>query len=534
MNTAENVEHRQAKRRGSRFFLFLEIVTVLGALVRYVEVYRPREKRDANNEAAFKRGRDALDRGQFAEAQKEFLSTLDYAQRQGNGELAVATSQSFLADSYRGLEQYDEAIRLDENARPLLEKYQSRWEARYAGFLCKLGRTYQEIGRDNEGVALCNQALAVQEKVFGPNDLALTDTLNALVSIDFDLGQDEKALSLAERSLAICQAKLGPKDPRTAWALSMLSLVYDGKGVFTESERLAREALPILESNYGSKSPQVDLTLNRLGLALEGEHRLAEAEAAFRRALTIREARMGPDSSALAIILNNLSRLYGEEGKQREAAALHRRAVAISIRQAFGIPVVDHKTVGKPNRPIGGQPTDGSINGSIYTNSFFQFSLRFPDGWKVLNNDVEVGEASGKVGVLLVVGSVDKQVHGTRWIIIAAAKLPPASDHINAEDFYLKNYLKGVAEAFKGADHQMGRTPLLLSGNPTETTIEGRRVVRLDMTSQVNNIPVRWSQLLTIAREYGLLLMFSDPVEGGSGIEAAQAIKSLHFLGKTN
>ena len=59
-------------------------------------------------------------------------------------------------------------------------------------------------------------------------------------------------------------------------------------------------------------------------------------------------------------------------------------------------------------------------------------------------------------------------------------------------------------------------------------------MARLDMTGQVNNIPVRWAQLLTIERGYGVLFIFSDPVGGASGAEAAQAMKSLHFIGKTN
>jgi hypothetical protein len=59
-------------------------------------------------------------------------------------------------------------------------------------------------------------------------------------------------------------------------------------------------------------------------------------------------------------------------------------------------------------------------------------------------------------------------------------------------------------------------------------------MARLDLLGQVNSIPVRWSQLWTIERGYLVLFMFSDPVGSTSGAGAVQAMKSLHFTGKTN
>jgi len=211
----------------------------------------------------------------------------------------------------------------------------------FANFLCTLGGISYHLGHYSAAETLLNQALWVQEKAFGPKNMALTETLNAMAYIYYDRDQMDKATPLAERSLAICQANLGRKDPRRAWTLSVTSLVYDGKGNFTEAERMAREALPILETAYGQQSFEVASTLNRLGMALGGEGRLAEAEAALLRALAIREARMGPDWDGLLPILHNLTRVYAEAGEEQVAAATRQRAEDIAAHRSRRVPVGD-------------------------------------------------------------------------------------------------------------------------------------------------------------------------------------------------
>lgn len=207
----------------------------------------------------------------------------------------------------------------------------------YANFLGMLADISYGLRRYSAAETFYNQALWVQEKVYGPKNPALSDTLNAMAYFYYDRDQIDKALPVAERSLAICQANLGPNDPRRAWTLSMTSLVYGANGNVTEAERMAREALPILEISYGPQSFAVASTLNRLGLALEGEGRFGEAEATLRRALAIREARMGPEWNGLLPILHNLTRVYRAEGKEQEAAASRQRAERIAAHNGFGV-----------------------------------------------------------------------------------------------------------------------------------------------------------------------------------------------------
>lgn len=320
------------KFRKAWLYGILEGTTIIIALLLYVFIGRPKEKLNAEYSQTWQSGEAALNKGDFSEAKKDFEASLLLAERQNKGIVEVASMQSRLADAERGLGDYREAHKLDELTQPVFEKYQSRWEARYADFLMRMAETCRQVGVYGEAEERNKQALALQEKVFGPNSEYLVPTLFSITYFYYDRGKGPVAEAFAQRSLKICQLHFGTKHPATAYARSMLSLVYDLEGRFPEAEHLARSALPILESAAPSPDdPVIASTLNRLGLALDGERKWPEAEAAFTKALAMREKRSGAGPfEDLVSILHNLARLYGEEGKTHEASAFRQRADSIS------------------------------------------------------------------------------------------------------------------------------------------------------------------------------------------------------------
>jgi hypothetical protein len=185
------------------------------------------------------------------------------------------------------------------------------------------------------------------------------------------------------------------------------------------------------------------------------------------------------------------------------------------------------------------RPTDGSIKDGVYTNHFFQFTVQFPSSWKVLSAgsgpQVNAKETSY---VLLLVGSPDSQMHGTRWIMIAAAH-PPASSPPSSST--AEDIVRREADALKAGialAPELGRKfrPL---GEPFQTSIAGTHLVRLDLAGQVNvgnkDYDVVSSQLAIIERGYFVLFNFTDPKGQESDSEGARkAMDSLHFLGNKN
>jgi hypothetical protein len=140
--------------------------------------------------------------------------------------------------------------------------------------------------------------------------------------------------------------------------------------------------------------------------------------------------------------------------------------------------------------------------------------------------------------ILLMVGSPDRQVHGTRWIAISATQ-PPASSaplNVTADDL-----LKREADALKAATAMAPSigNKYRLAGEPSEISIAGKRMARLDTAGQVDvqgkDYDYVTAQLAIIERGYLVLFLFSDPEGQESDREAARkAMDSLHFFGKTN
>jgi hypothetical protein len=185
------------------------------------------------------------------------------------------------------------------------------------------------------------------------------------------------------------------------------------------------------------------------------------------------------------------------------------------------------------------QPIDGSITRGVYTNNFFEFTVQFPAGWKVLSSgDGPRASAKAISYVLLLVGSPDSQMHGTRWITISATQpLAPSAPLSGSPDAILKREADAL-KAVTAMAPSIGNK-LRLTGEPSEISIAGKRMARLDTAGQVDvqgkDYDYVTAQLAIIERGYLVLFLFSDPKGQESDREAARkAIDSLHFFGKTN
>jgi hypothetical protein len=152
-----------------------------------------------------------------------------------------------------------------------------------------------------------------------------------------------------------------------------------------------------------------------------------------------------------------------------------------------------------------------------------------------MDNDPQVS-ANTTSCVLLIVESPDSQMHGTRWITIAASRPSSAPLNVNANDVAKRQ--ADALMAVAAMDPNLGKE-FRLAGGPSEISIAGKRMARLDVTGQVNvqgkACDLVSSQLAIIERGYLVMFVFTDPKEQESDREAArEAMDSMYFFGKTN
>jgi tetratricopeptide (TPR) repeat protein len=182
----------------------------------------------------------------------------------------------------------------------------------------------------SQAATLFRDALAIREKVFGPEHPETSTSLNNLAALLRDQGDYAAARPLFERALAISEKALGTEHPETSTHLNNLALLLRDQGDLLGVRPLFERALAISEKALGPEHPDTARSLNNLALSLDAQGDLAGARPLFERALAIREKSLGPEHPDTATSLNNLAVLLYHRGDLAGALPLYERALAIS------------------------------------------------------------------------------------------------------------------------------------------------------------------------------------------------------------
>ena len=111
------------------------------------------------------------------------------------------------------------------------------------------------LGRYDEAEPLHKRALAIREKVFGPNHPEVAQTLNNLGVLYANEGRYAEAEPLYKRALEIRIASYGADHLTTAETRQNLATLYYAQGRYDEAAPLYEQALKVEEKALGSRSP---------------------------------------------------------------------------------------------------------------------------------------------------------------------------------------------------------------------------------------------------------------------------------------
>jgi tetratricopeptide (TPR) repeat protein len=213
--------------------------------------------------------------------------------------------------------------------------------AEAASLLNRAGWYLDEHAQFAQAESLYQRALAIREKVLGPDHPDTSAILNNLGLLYRAQGRYKEAEPLYQRALAIYEQVFPPDHSKTAAILDNMAQLYRAQERYEEAEPLYQRALAIYEQVLPSNHSDISATLNNLGLLYQEQERYEEAEPLYQRALAIYEQALGPDHPRTASILNNLASLYQEQGRYEEAEPLYQRALAVK-EKALG---PDHPNV---------------------------------------------------------------------------------------------------------------------------------------------------------------------------------------------
>lgn len=193
--------------------------------------------------------------------------------------------------------------------------------------LTTLARILESEGQPKEAQRELEHALAIRDRLFGPNHPLVADTLNLLGLTNYHQGRMYVAEQMYGRAVEILRKQASTVD--LAAALSNLGNAMSAQGKLKEGEERTREALSIWERLGGPDDPSVAVGLTNLAVLLQARKQYDQAALLLSRALKIDEKKYPPNHPRIGMDLNAAGVLATSRKHYQEAEDLLSRSIAI-------------------------------------------------------------------------------------------------------------------------------------------------------------------------------------------------------------
>jgi len=207
-------------------------------------------------------------------------------------------------------------------------------ELLHAWLLNDLGCVLEQEGRRDEAVLAHQQALALKEKMLGPNhpDIGISESNLAIVLQE--LGRNEEALVHNDLATKLLRNGLGADHPDLAISFNEGGEILNALGRYEEARVAFKRALASWERQLGADDRNLAYPLTGIGVGYLAEGRASEALVPLERASRIRETQE-PELSRRAETQFALARALWESNRGRgrareladEAKELYRKSV---------------------------------------------------------------------------------------------------------------------------------------------------------------------------------------------------------------
>ena len=262
------------------------------------------------------------------------LCFLPTASSQQSGTLAEARRLDKEVETLANSGHVAEALSVAERALAIREKLLGPNNPGMAAPLTVVADLYRNQARYADAERLYRRVLAIVGKAAGPDAGDVGKALANIAGVRKDQADYTGAATLYLRALRILEKQFGPESEETGSVLNDLALLYALKGKYDDAEPLYLRSLKISEKIYGPEHPETATTLDNLAALYLRQGAFAKAEPLSRRALSIREKALGPEHPDTGTSLNTLAYIFSSQGDYKQAEPLLRRALAINEKTA--------------------------------------------------------------------------------------------------------------------------------------------------------------------------------------------------------
>ncbi|MBC8325493.1 MAG: CHAT domain-containing protein [Verrucomicrobia subdivision 3 bacterium] len=244
------------------------------------------------------------------------------------GHLTLLISAGALADVYRDLRHYPEAVALLQKNLPAAQATLPADSIRLARLQLRMAENLINLGRHQESTKHLQSGLKILEKQPAGIDLIITLTVQA--SLHLARSEDAKVMPLYQRSQTILAALNEPKHPMHANLLSLISRQQLRQGNFVEALKTVNRAVQQVANTQGKTHPRFAQMLSDQAKIFDGIGQADRAFSLYQEALQIYTLTHGPENAILCASLQNLAQLHQRKGQFPQALKLLKRAQAIA------------------------------------------------------------------------------------------------------------------------------------------------------------------------------------------------------------
>ena len=189
-----------------------------------------------------------------------------------------------------------------------------------------------QFGNYEEAIRLEEEALTTVENLLGKNNEYYATCLNDLAFYYEEYGESTKALNIGIEALKLRERLLGKNHRDYATSLCNLADYYNSTGNLQEAMRLGTEALELRERLVGKRHPDYAISLRNVADYYSTGGNSQKAYDLYMEVLDIQKATIGETHPDYAVTLNNLAGIYAELGNYLEAIRIDKTTLALRER----------------------------------------------------------------------------------------------------------------------------------------------------------------------------------------------------------
>ena len=235
-----------------------------------------------------KSGETALQKQNYAEAEKNFSSALEIAVKKGGKNKDYADTLLHLGDLFSTTGKNDRALHDYQQASDVYKRIFGQTSLQFASALHKRAELHRRLKQFDQAIPLYKQALSIRSTdAQGHTDLA--ETSLGLAKVYLRQGKGELAVPLLKRAAQIQETAYGKNSHQVAMTYLKLAETYENLGKSDLAVQMYKKAIPTAEVVYGTSSARVASASEKVAALLAKGGSYKDSAYYWQKAIKIRE-----------------------------------------------------------------------------------------------------------------------------------------------------------------------------------------------------------------------------------------------------